>query len=96
MNKSKKIYLDQEEKDLENAIDQLDFSTLQKPTIEEQRIFKKVAKEFVKKESKMNIRIDPMELSKIKERAKIEGLRYSTFVKSILHKYLTGQLVEKK
>ncbi len=96
MNKSKKTYLDQEEKDLEDAIDQLDCSTLQKPTIEEQRIFKTAAKDFVKKETKMNIRIDPLELSKIKERAEIEGLRYSTFVKSILHKYLTGQLVEKK
>jgi predicted DNA binding CopG/RHH family protein len=24
-----------------------------------------------------------------------EGLKYQTFVKSVLHKYVTGQLVEK-
>jgi len=40
----------------------------------------------------MNIRIDPFELEKIKEKARTEGLKYQTFVKSVLHKYITGQL----
>jgi predicted DNA binding CopG/RHH family protein len=56
---------------------------------------KEHAKEFITSEKKMNIRIDPYELEKIKERAAREGLRYQTFVKSVLHKYITGQLVEK-
>ena len=44
----------------------------------------------------MNIRIDSFELEKIKERAAREGLRYQTFVKSVLHKYITGQLIENR
>ena len=56
---------------------------------------KKAAKEFIKKETKMNIRIDHFELDKIKERAKKEGLKYSSLVRSVLHKYITGQLIEK-
>ena len=44
----------------------------------------------------MNIRIDPVELGKIKEQAAKEGLKYQSFIKSILHKYITGQLVEKE
>ena len=44
----------------------------------------------------MNIRIDPLELEAIKKYAEREGLKYQTFVKSILHKYITGQLVEKR
>jgi predicted DNA binding CopG/RHH family protein len=43
----------------------------------------------------MNIRIDPFELEQIKERAQEEGLKYSTLVKSVMHKYITGRLVEK-
>jgi predicted DNA binding CopG/RHH family protein len=44
----------------------------------------------------MNIRIDQDELDIIKQKAAIDGLKYQTFVKSILHKYVIGQLVEKK
>ena len=58
---------------------------------------KSAAKSYVKKhETKMNIRISEDELAKIKQRAEREGLKYQTFIKSILHKYMTGQLVEDK
>lgn len=53
-------------------------------------------KKTIKPETKMNIRIDSQELELIKLKAKQEGLKYQTFVKSILHKYITGQLVEKE
>ncbi|MBN1646384.1 MAG: hypothetical protein JW874_00005, partial [Spirochaetales bacterium] len=67
-----------------------------KPGEDEQDKFKSAAKDFLKKESKMNIRISPLELEKIKELAENEGLKYQTFVKSILHKYITGQLIDKR
>ncbi|MGC9366291.1 MAG: antitoxin [bacterium] len=54
------------------------------------------ATKAVKPETKMNIRIDPQELRLIKLKAEQEGLKYQTFVKSILHKYITGQLVDKE
>ncbi|AHC15399.1 CopG family antitoxin [Salinispira pacifica] len=88
-------YLDNEEKDLIEAYENADSSKSFKPSEEEQKKFRTAAKEFVTSEKKMNIRIDPYELEKIKERAAREGLRYQTFVKSVLHKYITGQLVEK-
>jgi predicted DNA binding CopG/RHH family protein len=44
----------------------------------------------------MNIRIDPLELDEIKKRAAVEGLKYQSLVKSVLHKYVTGQLIERK
>ena len=43
----------------------------------------------------MNTRIDAEELSRLKQRAEREGLRYQTLVKSVIHKYLTGQLVDR-
>jgi predicted DNA binding CopG/RHH family protein len=89
-------YLDEEEKDLIEALDDIDITTLPKPTKDRQKMFKDAAREFRKKETKMNIRIDEFELEKIKEFADSEGLRYQTFVKSVLHKYITGRLIEKR
>ena len=87
--------LDQEERDLAKALDGLDITKLTKPDLKTQKKFKKAAINFVKKETKMNIRIDSFELNEIKKRAEIEGLKYQSFVKSVLHKYITGQLIER-
>ena len=58
---------------------------------------KSVAKEYIKSnEAKINMRISKDELEKIKQRAQKEGLKYQTFIKSILHKYITGQLVNNR
>ena len=88
-------YLDSEEKELVRDIKRMDTQPLRPPTRKEQRSIRKGARAFVQKESKMNIRIAPSELDRIKAKARMEGLRYQTLVKSILHKYVTGQLVEK-
>ncbi len=91
-----KKYLDKEEKDLAAALKSIDIKSIPKPTNDEQKMFKDAAKEFKKKETKMNIRIDEFELNKIKEFADKEGLKYQAFVKSVIHKYITGQLVERR
>ena len=88
-------YLDAEEKELIRDIKKMDTRSLRTPTNKEQRAVRKAARAFIQKESKMNIRIAPSELEQIKARAKTEGLKYQSLVKSILHKYVTGQLVEK-
>jgi predicted DNA binding CopG/RHH family protein len=89
-------YIDAEEKDLMESIEELDVKKIKTPTPKEQKELKGNAKRFLKQESKMNIRIDPYELEKIKEQAAREGLKYQSFVKSVLHKYITGQLVESR
>ena len=88
-------YLDQEERELLEDMANIDPTTLPRPTEKEQKAFKDAAQKYIAKETKMNIRIDPYELDQIKEQAKKEGLRYQTFIKSILHKYMTGQLIER-
>ena len=88
-------YIDSEEKDILKSIENVDLKSISKPSKEEQTEIKKAAKEYLKKETKMNIRIDQYELNRIKEEAAREGLKYQTFIKSILHKYLSGQLIEK-
>jgi predicted DNA binding CopG/RHH family protein len=43
----------------------------------------------------MNIRITERDLRNLKVRAAEEGVQYQTLVTMILHKYVTGQLVER-
>jgi len=89
-------YIDNQEKELISSLDDIDFSQI-KNDEENSKLLKKSAKAFVKKEeTKMNIRISSSELEKIKAVALQEGLKYQTFIKSILHKYITGQLIEEK
>ncbi len=89
-------YLDEEERQTIETLRKIKVKALPKPTAKEEAAFKRAANEFLRSESKMNIRIAHEELQKIKEQAAKEGLRYQTLVKSVLHKYVTGQLVEKK
>ena len=89
-------FIDNEEKQLVESLDDLDITKIENDS-NNIKILQKSAKQFVKKqETKMNIRISSSELDKIKEVAEQEGLKYQTFVRSILHKYITGQLVDKK
>ena len=89
-------YIDQEEKDLLESFSSVDRTSIRKPSKKEQSILKKAAKDYLSSQTKMNIRIDRTELEIIKKRAALDGLKYQTYVKSIIHKYVTGQLVEKK
>ncbi len=89
-------YLDAEEKALMKSYSVVDKNKVARPGKKEQSVFKKAAKDYIRSQTKMNIRIDQGELDVIKQKAAVDGLKYQTFVKSILHKYVTGQLVEKK
>jgi predicted DNA binding CopG/RHH family protein len=62
-------YIDNEEKELMEAFENANNPESFKPSEEDQKKFKTAAKEFITSEKKMNIRIDPYELEKIKERA---------------------------
>ena len=95
MKKYNPKYIDDDEKSIIESIEKVDLQNISKPSKQEQTEIKNAAKDYLKKETKMNIRIDPYELNRIKEEAAREGLKYQTFIKSILHKYLSGQLIEK-
>ena len=95
MKDNKIKYLDEEERDLDKSINEIDTTQLRKPSNQIQNKFRDAARAHLKNTAKMNIRIDPIELDKIKKYAESQGLKYQTFIKSVLHKYITGQLVEK-
>lgn len=63
---------------------------------EEIKESKESAKETFTKNQRMNIRIAQRDLKALKVRALEEGIPYQTLVSSIIHKYLSGVLIDKK
>jgi predicted DNA binding CopG/RHH family protein len=54
------------------------------------------ARNTLRKDKRLNIRISERDLIELQRKAVREGLPYQTFVASILHKFINGQLVEEK
>ena len=54
------------------------------------------ARNTLKKDKRLNIRISERDLNELQKKAVSEGLPYQTFVSSITHKYVNGRLVETK
>ncbi len=56
--------------------------------------FAEVAAATHRKDQRVNIRLTARDLDQIRVRALEEGIPYQTLIGSILHKYVTGRLVE--
>ena len=67
-----------------------------KPTKEDMATFKKAAQATSLKDRRVNIRLSLPDLREIQSRALEEGVSYQTLIASVLHKYVSGRLVEKK
>ena len=63
---------------------------------EEIKKAKEAAEATLKKSERMNIRISPNDLRRLKIKAIEEGMPYQTLVSSIIHKYLIGRLQEQR
>jgi predicted DNA binding CopG/RHH family protein len=48
---------------------------------------------YTKAPKTINMRIDPYQFQQIKQHAMMEGLRYQTFIKSVVFRYINGLLV---
>ncbi len=54
--------------------------------------FQAIARNTIKKNQKINIRIADNDLAALKRRASREGIPYQTLIRSVLHKYASGFL----
>ncbi|KAF0178640.1 MAG: hypothetical protein FD164_2200 [Nitrospirae bacterium] len=52
------------------------------------------ARNTLRKDKRLNIRISERDLLELQKKAVHEGLPYQTYVSSILHKFINGNLVE--
>jgi predicted DNA binding CopG/RHH family protein len=69
-----------------------------RPSANQAHIKKEVelaARNTLLKDSRMNIRIARRDLHSLKAKALEQGMPYQTLVSSVLHKYVSGRLIEK-
>ena len=52
------------------------------------------AKNTIKKDKRLNIRISERDLIELQKKANEEGLPYQTYISSILHKFISGKIKE--
>ncbi|UTY26148.1 hypothetical protein [Treponema denticola] len=57
--------------------------------------FKKAAESMLVKREKIDIMLVKQDMNNLKAKAFEEGMEYEVFAGSILHKYLTGKLIER-
>lgn len=57
--------------------------------------YKAYARATFRKDKRVNIRISEKDLLDLQRRAVRDGIPYQTLISSVLHKYITGTLVEK-
>jgi len=91
----KMIELDKEERELSESVERGEWQSVENLD-EEIAKSKEYARNTFLKNQRMNIRISQKDLNALKIRAAEEGLPYQTLVSSIIHKYLSNNLFERK
>ncbi len=87
--KQKKMILDDYENEILEAYENRELKPSNSRTD-----FQSIAKNTLKKNRKINIRISENDLSALQRRAAREGIPYQTLIGSVLHKYASGFLKE--
>jgi predicted DNA binding CopG/RHH family protein len=93
----KKVKLDAEEQATLNAFEGLfDEAQIKSvPNVKKQiRHVKAIAKYSANKNKRVSLRMTEWDFNKLQEKALQEGLPYQTYLSSIIHKYLSKQLIE--
>ncbi len=83
--------LSKEEKELLKSVEDGEWETISDFKSEQKR-YQAIAKNSLKKDERINIRLATKDLMGIQKKAMQEGLPYQTLISSILHRYVTGQL----
>jgi len=86
----KKVKLSKEEKQLLEAVETGEFESIL--TKKRRAELVAAAKNTVRKDKRINIRISNRDLKAIQLKASEEGIPYQTLVSSVIHKYISGSL----
>jgi predicted DNA binding CopG/RHH family protein len=90
-----KIRLDREEAELLDSYEAGEWRTIEGWEAEAER-YQEYARAAFKKDRRVNIRISSRDLDEIKKRAIEEGIPYQTLIASVLHRYVSGRLVDRR
>ncbi|MFH0998869.1 MAG: antitoxin [Pseudomonadota bacterium] len=90
----KKTILDDEERDILESYERGEWVSVKNPMTEIKKL-QKYAKNTLQKDKRINIRMSSKDLDQVQVIAAQEGIPYQTLVSSIIHKYVSGYLVER-
>ena len=91
----KKIILDDEEKDILESFERGEWVPVKNQKQEVKKL-QQYAKNTLQKDKRINIRMSSKDLDHVQVIAAQEGIPYQTLVSSIIHKYVSGYLIERK
>jgi len=78
-----------EEKELLDSVEKGEWKQI--PDFKNESLrYKEIAKNTMRKNKRVNIRMTERDLMQLQKKALQEGLPYQTFISSILHKYING------
>ena len=80
-----------EEKELMASVERGEWRPVKNSEKELIRI-RDIARQTLRKDARINIRLTKRDFFNLKSKAVREGIPYQTLVSSVIHKYLTGQL----
>lgn len=86
--------LDSEEREILEAYQAGELESVV-PSRQEIEAYRAAARAVSRKDKRINIRVSAPDLEQLQVRAMQEGLPYQSLITSILHKYVSGQLVTK-
>ncbi len=83
-----------EEKEILRSYERGEWTSTRKLAVE-RRELRQYAKNALRKDKRVNIRISENDLVQLQRRAVHEGLPYQTLISSVLHKFVNGRLMER-
>ena len=83
--------LSKEETELLKSVEDGEWETISDVKSKQKR-YQAIAKNSLKKDERINIRLATKDLMGIQKKAMQEGLPYQTLISRVLHRYGTGQL----
>lgn len=97
-NPFKGLKLDAEERELLRSLDNGEWKPVDNHEAERKRYaaYAHHTLEKIRKNRRVNIRLTQLDVDLMQRKAHEEGIPYQTLMASVLHKYVTGLLVEKR
>jgi predicted DNA binding CopG/RHH family protein len=86
-------YLDDEERELIESIESGEYIPLPKKERDKHMaMLRQAARNTMRKDARVNIRLTNNDLRGLKAKAAVEGIPYQTLLTALVHKYVTGQI----
>ena len=93
MSTRQKLYLDDEERDLIESVERGEWKSV-KNLRQEIKKHQQYARNTLRKDKRVNIRISSRDLEALQSKAVEDGIPYQTLIGSVLHRYVAGRLKE--